>query len=361
MSNRHCSPLSYDELNRTLNRLGLKESPEWLGVILFVRNLINRMDIITADHKFSLQKTVIEHLERKDFSDESLNRIIQDIQQCFTESVRNEMRLVEKKLSDEQDFTSTLISQIHVLAGEFKKSVNRQTTELNDFGEKTISHIELQNEPQRIIDYIRGTIKHIIEDARNDAVKWENRAKSLEDVAKFDNLLKNIFNRNYLDDYLRLSIEDHVASGKSLSFLMIDVDHFKKINDKWGHLIGDDVLKTLAKLLKLHAELGGGIPCRYGGEELCIIFDNTDEELAGVRAEALRQDVESYSFVPRKETGQLGKTIHFTISIGVAQMKEGYGASDLISAADKAMYRAKELGRNRVVSFSALESIKSQD
>lgn len=353
-NNNRYSPLSCEELNNTLLKLGLKENPEWLGVILFVRNLINKMDLISQSQKIVLQKSVIESLEKKDFSQKNLNRIIRMIQQCFTDSIKKELECTEQKLDNQKDFTDTLISQIHLLVAEFKKSVNRQSTELNEFGEKTISHIELHKNPENIVGYIRGTIKNIVADVRNEAINWENRAKSLENMARYDNLLKNLFNRSYLDDYLKKSIEGHSASGRPLSLLMIDVDHFKKINDVWGHLIGDDVLKALAKLIRIHSDAGAGVSCRYGGEELSIIFDNTDENMAKQRAEALRRDVESYSFVSRQETGQLGETIHFTISIGVAQLQNGYSASDLLSAADRAMYRAKDAGRNRVVGFSDL-------
>ncbi|MFO7728593.1 MAG: GGDEF domain-containing protein [Desulfonatronovibrio sp.] len=361
MSSKHCSPLSYEELNNTLLKLGLKENPEWLGLILFVRNLVNKMDIISADQKIVLQKTVIESLEKKDFSDKNMSRIIKMIQQCFTDSIKKELERTEQKLDNQKDFADTLISQIHILVDEFKKSVNRQSTELNEFGEKTISHIELHKNPENIVGYIRGTIKNIVADARSEAMSWENRAKSLENMARFDNLLKNLFNRSYLDDYLKKSIEDHSVSGRPLSLLMIDVDHFKKINDVWGHLIGDDVLKALAKLIRIHSDACAGVPCRYGGEELCVIFGNTDENLAKQRAETLRKDVESYSFVSRQETGQLGETIHFTISIGVAQLQNGYSVSDLISAADRAMYRAKDTGRNQVIGFSELKSAKRRN
>ncbi|MFP4455363.1 MAG: hypothetical protein ACLFN6_05990, partial [Desulfonatronovibrio sp.] len=164
MSNNHCSPLSYEELNNTLHKLGLKENPEWLGIILFVRNLVNKMDIISESQKITLQKTVIDSLEKKDFSERNLNRIIRMIQKCFTDSIKKELESTEQRLDTQKDFTDTLISEIHVLVDEFKKSVNRQSSELNEFGEKTISHIELKNNPENIVGYIRGTIKNIVAD-----------------------------------------------------------------------------------------------------------------------------------------------------------------------------------------------------
>ncbi|MCA1743847.1 MAG: GGDEF domain-containing protein, partial [Desulfovibrionales bacterium] len=226
--------------------------------------------------------------------------------------------------------------------------------ELSEFSEKTITDIESQQDPDSIIKYIRGTITKIVADARKEAMDWESRAKNLENIAKYDNLLKNLYNRGYFDEYLQSTVDAHLASERPLSLLMIDVDNFKNINDVWGHLIGDDVLKALAKLIRKHSDMGGGVPCRYGGEELCMIFDNTDEELAMARAEELRKDVETYNFVPRKKSGELGEAIRFTISVGVSALKSDYDASSLISAADKAMYKAKGDGRNKVVCHSKL-------
>lgn len=354
MSKAQCAPLNYDELNHTLHRLGIQEISEWLGIILFVRDLISRMDIISPDRKYDLQQMVLETIEKKDFSEKQLNMIIKEIQNGFTDSIDHDAKLVEQKLDNEKNFTHTLIRQIQVLAGEFKKSVTRQSDELNDLSEKTITDIQNQQDPDHIIQYIRGTITKIVADTRKEAMDWESKAKSLEDIAKYDNLLKNLYNRSYFDEYLQATVDAHLASERSLSLLMIDVDNFKNINDAWGHLVGDDILKALAKLIHKHSDIGGGVPCRYGGEELCIIFDNTDEELAMVRAEELRKDVETYNFVPRKKTGELGDAIHFTISLGVAALKPDYDSSSLISAADKAMYKAKSDGRNKVVCHSQL-------
>ncbi len=352
-SNRSAA-LSYEELNSALKRLGLRENPEWIGIILFVRNLIPRMDIISEEQKFLLQQSVVKSLEMKDFSQDNFIRIIRMIQISFTEKIMKDLKLVEEKLDSQKDFSNSLLSQIQVLAQEFKKSMNRQSSELSDFGEKTISHIEHQEDPRTIIEYIRGTIQKIISEARNEARNWEAKARSLEGLAKYDNLLKNLYNRSFFDEYLVTSCANHLAQGRPLSLLMIDVDHFKRINDIWGHLVGDDVLRALAKLVRAHADPKGGVSCRYGGEELCIIMENTSENEAAIMAETLRKGVENYSFVFRKDTGQLGETISFTISVGIAQLQKGQGSSELLGAADRAMYMAKDTGRNKVICYSRM-------
>ncbi len=353
-NNKPYSPLSYKELNETLNRLGVHNHTDWIAVILFIRNLLPRFSVIDQEQKSRLQREVLAMVEKRDFSHENLERVVRSLQEGFTDRLQDSLGLMEQKLANEQQLNTTLLSEIQVLVEEFRKSVHRQSTDLEEFGEQTVSDIEQQKDPSEIISYIRDTIQEIVSHSQKEAQNWEERAKSLEFYAKYDHLLTSLYNRSWLDEHLPGLVEQHMESGSSLSLLMIDVDHFKKINDNLGHLVGDDVLKALSKLTKAHSDVGGGFACRYGGEELCIIFRDTDEELAKVRAEELRKEVCNYNFVPRKSTGELGDPLQFTISIGVAQLQQGYDSSQLISAADKALYRAKDSGRNRVVTYSQI-------
>jgi diguanylate cyclase len=130
---------------------------------------------------------------------------------------------------------------------------------------------------------------------------------------------------------------------------MIDVDHFKSVNDKFGHPVGDEVLRRLVAVAE-HSVRGDDYFARYGGEEFCVLLPTTNEEAASGLAERLRQ---AYADI-KMEFG--GKIFHSTISIGVADsLHVGSEFSALIAAADQALYRAKESGRNRVVAFSTLK------
>ena len=128
-----------------------------------------------------------------------------------------------------------------------------------------------------------------------------------------------------------------------LSFLMIDLDYFKKYNDQFGHVAGDIVLKTVAKILDDSFGQPGNIVCRYGGEEFCVLLPDCTKENAKQLAEKVRKKIEQEKIVLRRQETNI------TVSIGVstfpkdAQMKE-----ELIYKADHALYRAKEEGRNRV-------------
>ncbi len=147
--------------------------------------------------------------------------------------------------------------------------------------------------------------------------------------------------------------------GKRYSLAMLDIDHFKKFNDKHGHDVGDQVLKMVAGCLATVA--GGGHAFRYGGEEFTIVFPNRKTEDIQTELERIRQKVATAGFIPRskdrpvkKPTKQtLKKTpykpLSVTISIGVAEpSRERRSPEQVISAADQALYRAKQQGRNRI-------------
>ncbi|MCL9779840.1 GGDEF domain-containing protein [Vibrio sp. S4M6] len=148
--------------------------------------------------------------------------------------------------------------------------------------------------------------------------------------------------------------------GKRYSIAMLDIDHFKKINDQYGHVIGDDVLKLIAK--KLEELSGDGKVYRYGGEEFAIIFKGQYSTDARDYLELLRVAVEHYEMVchERKEimckqrrslinTGCTDSNIKVTISIGLSDSQNRHTPNDVLEAADRALYIAKEQGRNRMI------------
>jgi diguanylate cyclase (GGDEF)-like protein len=151
--------------------------------------------------------------------------------------------------------------------------------------------------------------------------------------------------------------------GERYAVAMVDVDHFKKFNDRFGHEVGDQVLRMVAG--RLEKVGGGGKAYRYGGEEFCVLFRGAGAEEALPHLEAVRQRIEQAKFrlravdrpkqKPKKPRGGAGREVSVTVSIGVAQPARGKTTpEEVIKAADKALYRAKEEGRNRVKKFSYL-------
>lgn len=186
--------------------------------------------------------------------------------------------------------------------------------------------------------------------------------ENLPELARFVSLAvktQDLHRRATEDGLTGLSTRRHFSSqldalfgmsrrhGDPLSLLMVDVDHFKRINDAYGHQAGDEVLKGVAEVLKKHSRRAGdtrGGAHRYGGEEMSILLPRTPVDGARVVAERIRKEIEAKTF----RFG--GKAVKVTVSVGVAQFTPAMPAPEaLVRAADEALYAAKTTGRNRVV------------
>ncbi len=154
--------------------------------------------------------------------------------------------------------------------------------------------------------------------------------------------LTGLHNRRYLDETLPREIQRAKREGVPLSLVIIDLDHFKRINDTYGHAVGDRVLIALGDVLRRSARESDLI-CRYGGEEFIVVLPGASADHAVSRADVWRMDLAQKSF-------ELGESVlHVTLSAGVTSYPAGgEDASGLITLADRALYRAKDGGRDRV-------------
>ena len=159
--------------------------------------------------------------------------------------------------------------------------------------------------------------------------------------------LTGLYGRSYLDNLIIDKTSD--PKNARLSALMIDIDYFKKCNDTYGHQFGDKVLRQVAEIAK-RVSANHGTACRYGGEEFVVLIDSDNVDHALEIAEQIRSTVESTS-VPFNEEGKV-TLISVTLSIGVAVFSPDIERVELIEHADKALYKAKGTGRNRVVLWS---------
>jgi diguanylate cyclase (GGDEF)-like protein len=155
--------------------------------------------------------------------------------------------------------------------------------------------------------------------------------------------LTGLYNRRWFSSKINSEMDHARRLGRPLSLVVVDVDHFKKFNDTYGHAQGDNVLAELGKTIFDTVRLYD-IPCRYGGEEFVIILPGASENDAFSVAERLRK-----SFARKKIAVPGRSPIGATISIGVAQMGNEESADSFFQRADDALYRAKHGGRNQVV------------
>ncbi|OYX79452.1 MAG: hypothetical protein B7Y77_01850, partial [Bradyrhizobium sp. 35-63-5] len=155
--------------------------------------------------------------------------------------------------------------------------------------------------------------------------------------------LTGLANRRHFDERLRLEWRRAARTGAPLALLFIDADHFKALNDVFGHAKGDEVLKSVAGCIAISIRRPGDLAARFGGEEFAVILPDTGPDAALGLAQTIRARIEDLRFA--------GVTRPVTVSIGIKAMRPApdIAVSTLLEAADKALYQAKAAGRNRVI------------
>jgi len=224
------------------------------------------------------------------------------------------------------------------------------------------------SEAQRAFLVFKDIARSILKDVyANDTVKLMSALESIDlcvataiaefsefyeqiinlDIARLEEMsmadpLTQLVNWGAFHELLHRETERSLRYGSPVSLSLCDLDHFKRINDTYGHTAGDVVLQCVAAAIKSHVR-GVDIAARYGGEEFALIFPETDKAAAGLACEKLRHIIEQLEFEPPLQNERL------TMSFGVASLPaDAHTPEELIEKADRALYRAKSEGRNRV-------------
>ena len=186
-----------------------------------------------------------------------------------------------------------------------------------------------------------------VDQLKTSAESLEERTRRLEESNKRDPLT-NLFNRTYLDSYLKDAFQLSNKTDTPLSIAFADLDKFKSVNDTYGHAMGDQILVTTANILKANVR-GADVVARYGGEEFILVFPHTEYPLLKTICERIVR-----AFRETRHDVGTRRDLNVTISIGMATHNDGRqfkGVEELLKAADKALYTAKLQGRNRSVPF----------
>ncbi len=231
-------------------------------------------------------------------------------------------------------------------AGDYGRALSRAVSDLD--GEQTPAEL------RRFVDTLITATKtmeertHSLEDELQRSSQQVTALRSqLEDVRKesLTDSLTAVANRKAFDSELLAAVADARDSRETVALMMLDIDHFKKFNDTWGHQTGDQVLRLVAASMAENVK-GRDTVARFGGEEFAVILRKTSLDNATVLADQIRAYVQSKKLV-KKSTGDILGTI--TVSIGVAQLRPDDTPASLIQRADACLYAAKNGGRNRVV------------
>ncbi len=225
-----------------------------------------------------------------------------------------------------------------VRQGDTRKLVRALDIGVNDYLTRPVGRSELmarvstQLRHKLYVDQLRSSFQASLEMAVTDQ-------------------LTGLYNRRYLASHLSAMFDRSTWTERPLSTMILDIDHFKQINDTYGHDAGDVVLKEFADCIGKSVR-GIDLACRYGGEEFLVAMPDTDLAFAGIIAERLRQEIAAKKFMINGGRD----TVEVTVSIGISSTEngpDGDTAQKLIKRADEALYEAKTTGRNRVIQSAA--------
>jgi diguanylate cyclase len=254
--------------------------------------------------------------------------------------------VVAGKLKTETDDILDII-QTYLVSGEhFSGALDESITTLN---ENPTPDQVLQAVKSLVVENsaMRDNSADLMENLNNSKNQMLEMQSSLNESRQNEmrDALTNMYNRRYFDRVLAESITNARETETPMCLIMSDIDNFKKLNDQYGHLIGDEVLKFVGSLLMNNVK-GQDTPARYGGEEFVIILPNTEAANAKALIENIRGQLESARLSLSKSQQSIGKV---TASFGIAQIQESEGPMELIQRADANMYKAKNAGKNCVV------------
>lgn len=185
----------------------------------------------------------------------------------------------------------------------------------------------------------------VVYDVTDEAIsklRFESANKQLEKISRIDGLT-GLYNRRYWEEMCDAEFKRAMRTGGPATMMILDIDHFKKVNDNYGHPAGDKTIKMLAKIIA-KAIRETDIAGRYGGEEFTILLPDTNVKSAQIVAERIRKLAEHLPVEYEEHT------IEFTVSIGLAEFHSSFGEyMAWVEKADQGLYEAKESGRNRVI------------
>ena len=239
--------------------------------------------------------------------------------------------------------THKLLSEAHKRAGEFELALkhHEQFHEVragvfDELARERVATLKAEFELERALE----AREHERRELHAKYTQLEQRAETLTHLSVRDGLT-GLFNRRHFEEALSLEMQRARSFGQTLCLALLDVDHFKRINDGYSHVVGDAVLRTIAQVLQKELR-ASDVAARYGGEEFVLILPHTALDGARIAAEKVRVAIAT------SQWAHLTPGRGVTASMGLAEWKPGETSTELVRRADSALYAAKTSGRNRV-------------
>jgi len=292
-------------------------------------DLTRAIDVLVSN-RCPIDDQTLDELHAKFFGPPVSEKALCDKTIRARDTLKNVLALVEKAKTD----ANGIGMAINDISAQFLANVNSLADLIDSLVEET----------SRIV----GRSERLGLDLKQSSDKIDALERTLEDLRREATTdgLTGIANRRYFDMVLQTMSGDAMNSGDDLSLLLIDIDHFKKVNDTWGHATGDAVIQFVATTLAQSVK-GQDCVARYGGEEFAVILPATSVDAAMHVGENIRTALARRLYVPRHLDETVGAV---TVSIGVACYEPGEALAEWIQRADAALYEAKKTGRDRVIS-----------
>ncbi len=260
---------------------------------------------------------------------------------------------VEDRLSSVTDEILDSISNIHNTIDKARTNNSNYTEMLDD----TVADLKEDNDQEALnnltvkllnmtkeVQAANMLLENELASAKSDISSLKDEVDEVRQDALLDPLT-NIDNRKSFDSFLKNALKLAEDSKEEFSLVMIDIDHFKKFNDTWGHQTGDQVLRLVGATLKSGTR-EEDLAARYGGEEFALILPNADLDQATNIAEKVRKSIMNRKLHKRSTNEDLGR---ITVSCGTATYRAGDDIETIVERADKCLYAAKHAGRNKVI------------